>query len=42
MLSYLSCHIYKTWKSMEVGGEILKLSYGGQGTKGWDQFYGGI
>ena len=25
---------------MEVGGEILKLSYGGQATKGWDQFYG--
>ena len=35
MLSYHSCHINGTW------GEILKLSCGGQATKGWDHFYGG-
>ena len=45
MLSYHSCHIYR--KSIYIYiyiyiyiwlGEILKLSYGGQATKGWELF----
>ena len=39
MLSYHSWHIYRTWKSSRLGG-ILKLSYGGKATKGWDHLYG--
>ena len=32
MLSYPICHIYRTWKSINIAwGEILKLSYGGEG-----------
>ena len=33
-LPYHSCQICRTW------GEILKLSYRGQVTKGWNHFYG--
>ena len=41
ILSYHNCHIYRTCKRIQVGGEILKLSNGGQATKEWDHFYGG-
>ena len=35
MLSYPICHIYRTWKSINIAwGEILKLSYGGEGGGG--------
>ena len=40
MLSYHSCHIYRTWRSIYVLGD-LKLSYGGQDTKEWNHFYVG-
>ena len=42
ILSYHSCHVYRTWKSIYIGaGGDLKLSNGGQATKGWDHFYAG-
>ena len=40
ILSYHSCHIYRTWKRISLRGGILKLSNGRQATKGWDHFYG--
>ena len=45
ILSYHSCHIYRTWKSIYVGGwggggGFWSLQMG-QVTKGWDHFYGG-
>ena len=36
MLSYHNCHVSRTW------GEIWKLSYVGQATKGWDNIYGEV
>ena len=40
ILSYYTCHIYRTCKGIKVGGG-LKLSNAGQATKGWDHFYEG-
>ena len=51
MLSYYSCHIYRTWKpvwkSIQVGEwgvglEILKLSYLGKATKDGTIFMGKV
>ena len=39
MLSHHSCHIYRTWKSIEVGGDFEVIIWG-QAIKGWDHFYG--
>ena len=44
ILPYHSCHVYRTWKGIYVGGRgcwILKLPSGRQVTKGWHHFYGG-
>ena len=36
-----SYHFYRTWKSIQVGGDFEVIIWG-QATKGWDNFYDGV